>query len=76
MREDVFEQRWRRESRLELGNRNVDMISPVTKYNPTWPTDGYVLEIPVRGIQLLDCPISSIQQMVTLSVGWSQAVGR
>jgi hypothetical protein len=35
MREDVFEQRWRRESRLELGNRNVDMISPVTKYNPT-----------------------------------------
>jgi hypothetical protein len=56
MREDVSEQRWRRESRLELGNRNVDMISPVTKYDLTWPTDGYVLEILVRGIQLLDCP--------------------
>ncbi len=56
MREDVFEPRWRSEFRLELGNRNVDTIWPVTKYDSTWPTDGHVLEIPNRGIPSVDGP--------------------
>ncbi len=56
MRGDVFDPKWRSEFRLELGNGNVDMIWPVTKYDSTWLTDGHVLEIPNRRIPSLDGP--------------------